>query len=76
MIDMIESLLDDSDYYVQKGVGWALRELWQLDMKTTTKFLNKNIARISPIAFTAAIEKIPIEEKEVLKKLRKEFRMK
>ena len=37
----------------------------------TTEFLRKNLLTIHPIAFTISIEKMPVEEKEVLKTQRK-----
>ena len=74
MISLVENLLNDEAYYVQKGVGWTLRELWQHDAIKTWKFLNQHIHRISAVAFTAAAEKIPLRKKEELKRMRKNSR--
>jgi 3-methyladenine DNA glycosylase AlkD len=67
---LIKPLLTDKEYYVQKGVGWALRELHNVYPQKTLRFLRNNIKSISPIAFTIAIEKMS-EKKEALKELRK-----
>jgi 3-methyladenine DNA glycosylase AlkD len=76
LIPFIENLLDDEDYFVQKGVGWALREIGNIYHKETYGFLKKNYARISGTAFAAAAEKLNPQEKEELKRLRKEARKK
>ena len=59
------------DYYVQKGVGWALRELHTVYPRETLPFIQLHLKNISPIAFTIAIEKMSLKEKEKLKLLRK-----
>lgn len=76
LIPFVENLLDDKDYFVQKGVGWALREIDNIYHKETFAFLKKNYARITGIAFAAASEKLSVKEKEELKNLRKEARKK
>ncbi|MCW3122899.1 MAG: hypothetical protein JWQ38_2391 [Flavipsychrobacter sp.] len=68
---LLAPLLTDKEYYVQKGVGWTLRELNNIYPKLTYAFLQKNIKSISPIAFTIAMEKMNEEEKKALKAIRK-----
>jgi 3-methyladenine DNA glycosylase AlkD len=68
---LVKRSLTDDNYYVQKGVGWTLRELGNIYSTKTWNFLMENIAYISPIAFTAAVEKINAAKKEKLKRLRK-----
>lgn len=68
---LIAPLLTDKEYYVQKGVGWALRELHTVYPAASLPFLQKNIKNISAIAFTIAIEKMNTGEKDDLKRLRK-----
>ena len=72
IITLINRLLDDKEYYVQKGVGWSLKELYQVYPKETLEYLEKNIKRISAVAFSPATEKLKKKEKEKLKKLRKQ----
>ncbi len=70
-IQLVENLLNDEDYFVQKGVGWSLREIGTKYSSETWKFLKKNVQQISPTAFSASVEKISVEKKEELKLLRK-----
>lgn len=71
---LLEPLLHDKEYYVQKGLGWTLRELRQAHQVKADKFIAKNLGVISPVAFTAAIEHLGKEEKERLKQKRKSMR--
>jgi 3-methyladenine DNA glycosylase AlkD len=68
---LLTSLLTDKEYYVQKGLGWALRELRNVYPKEAHVYLMRHIRTISPIAFTISIEKVEEKEKEKLKALRK-----
>ncbi|HXB10773.1 MAG TPA: DNA alkylation repair protein [Bacteroidia bacterium] len=76
MEPLVEKLLDDEDYFVQKGVGWALREIGHIYPKETFAFLKKYHVRITGVAFAAASEKLSAKEKEELKGLRKLARKK
>jgi hypothetical protein len=71
MEPLISSLLKDKEYYVQKGVGWALRELHAVYPKQTLSWLTSHIKFVSSIAFTIAIEKMNTATKNELKGLRK-----
>ncbi len=73
-LNLIENLLDDDHFYVQRGVGWALRECFNVDPKATMKFLNKHISRIAPIGYYAAVERLSLKEKARLLALRKTTR--
>jgi len=66
----IDNLLVDNEYYVQKAVGWSLKELYNVYPKETLNYLEKNIKNISSIAFSPATEKLLKHEKDSLKKLR------
>ena len=68
---LITPLLADKEYYVQKGVGWGLRELRNVYPKEAHAYLTKHIRAVSPIAFTIAVEKMAEKEKNILKALRK-----
>jgi 3-methyladenine DNA glycosylase AlkD len=76
LIPFVENLLGDKDYFVQKGVGWALREIGNAYNKETFAFLKKHYAEISGVAFSVAAEKLNNKEKEELKALRKSARKK
>lgn len=68
---LIFPLITDSEYYVQKAVGWALRESYNVYPKQTYAFIEENIKHISPTAFTTCLEKMTLKEKETLKLKRK-----
>ena len=64
-------LLEDSEYYVQKGVGWTLREMYNVYPEKTLQLMSENIKRISSKAFPAAIEKMPVDVVGMLKDMRR-----
>lgn len=68
---LIHSLLDDHEYYVQKAVGWSLREMYNVYPVESLEYMKRNGARISSTAFTTAIEKLDAKNKKALKELRK-----
>lgn len=75
-IDSIEKLMMDKEYFVQKGIGWALREICRHYPEEQMQFLYKNANLMSSTAFATATEKIDAIEKENLKQLRKQARSK
>ena len=72
ILNFIQPHLNDTHYYVQKAVGWALRECWNIYPKETMKFLRKFACQIPPAGWTAATEKLSRESKHELKMLRSE----
>ena len=68
---LISNLLLDKEYYVQKAVGWALRESFNAYPKQTFTFIEHNIKSISSVAFTTCIEKMNTAQKLTLKTKRK-----
>ncbi len=74
LISFVEPLLQDKEYYVQKGLGWTIREIYNVYPKETLGFIKKNLQKISPIAYSAAIEKLDIKLKKNLNEERKELR--
>jgi len=70
VLKFIKNLLEDEHYYVQKGVGWSLREAIQVYPKETYSFIDKNLEKLSSIAFTTVMEKVPTKRKELYKKQR------
>lgn len=76
LLDMVEPLITDKDYFVQKGLGWALREIGNIYPDEAMAFLNKYCTFLHSIAFTTAIEKIDAKIKDTLKARRKEQRSK
>jgi len=76
LLDMVGPLIADKDYFVQKGLGWALREIGNIYPEETMAFLNKHCTILHSVAFTTAVEKIDAQIKEMLKARRKEQRHK
>ena len=70
ILSFIEPHLDDSHYYVQKAVGWTLRECWNVYPEQTMKFMKKYAAQIPPGGWTAATEKLSKKSKNELRVLR------
>jgi 3-methyladenine DNA glycosylase AlkD len=68
---LITPLLQDKEYYVQKGLGWTLRELHNVYPVQALQYLEQHIKQVSSIAFTIAIEKMDATQKEKIKLLRK-----
>ena len=74
VLKMVSPLLKDKDYYVQKGVGWTLREAIQAYPKEVGKFIDQFVNDLSPIAFTTVCEKIGKEKVSQYKLMRKGLR--
>lgn len=74
IIRLVTPLLNDPDVFVQKGVGWCLRECHAVYPEHTLQYVFKQHARLSSIAFASATEKYPKAQKEKLKSLRKKSR--
>ena len=70
-IALITNLLDDEEYYVQKGLGWALREASNVYYDYTFDFILQHAKRLKPAAYSAAIEKLLPHHKAQVKILRK-----
>lgn len=76
IIVLVENILNDENYFVQKGIGWCLRETYIVYPKETYSFLIENHKRITATAFSSAGEKLSADKKEKLKSLRKKSRKK
>lgn len=74
LISFIEKQINDPHYYVQKGVGWTVRETYNLYPKETVAWLKKNIHRLSAPAWQASTEKLSLKIKSELKSQRKKSR--
>ncbi len=58
-IQMIKPHLQAPEYYLQKAVGWTLRECYNVYPAETTDFITKNLSNIHSDAWYAASEKMP-----------------
>ncbi len=76
MIAQVDNLILDKEYYVQKGLGWTLREIYNVYPEKTLKYIKENLFKISPIAYSAATEKIDKKTKANLNNERRAYRLK
>lgn len=75
ILTFVKPHLRDDHYYVQKGVGWTLRECWNIYPEKTLSFLNDHAALIPAAGWTAATEKLALKDKQLLKTKRTEKRV-
>ncbi len=71
LIAFVEPLLADQDYYVQKGVGWTLREIYNVYPTETLRFFENRAFVIDPRAWSAATEKLDKAARASLNSLRR-----
>lgn len=69
-ISLVRGVFFDHDIYVQKGVGWTLRELFHVYPKEVYAFLLDHAKEIHPSAWQAATEKLSKLQKQKLKQHR------
>jgi len=67
---LLQPLLSDREHYVQKGVGWTLREAVQVYPQRTLAFVDQHCEQLSSVAFTTVMEKTPATEKQLFKQRR------
>ena len=71
LIAFVEPLLTDQDYYVQRGVAWTLREIYNVYPAETLRFFENRAAVIDPGAWSAATEKLDKATRASLNSLRR-----
>lgn len=76
VFELVEPLIYHKDPYVQKGVGWQLREAYNLYPKQTLAFLKKHNTEFPATVFSYATEKLSKDVKQKLKAERKVARTK
>jgi 3-methyladenine DNA glycosylase AlkD len=74
LISFVNPLLSDEEYYVQKGIGWTLREIYNVYPEKALNYIQKNLFNISPNAYSAATEKIDKNIKKEMNDRRKRNR--
>lgn len=75
LIVFITPLLDDEDYYVQKGVGWTLREIFNVYPQKTIRYIKEHLTSLSSIAYSTATEKLDRQKKVSFNEKRKKSRV-
>lgn len=71
MIPLIERLVSDDDYFVQKAVGWALRDIALVFPELTETWVEAHVAELSSPAFATASERTHPTLKEAWKEVRR-----
>ncbi len=56
LFECIEANLDDPDFFIRKGIGWALRSLAWTDLDTVESFVARNSERLSPLSRREALK--------------------
>lgn len=74
LIRFVDPLLEDEDYYVQKGVGWTLREIHNLYPTEALGYIQANVLLLRPLAYSSATEKLDKVSKAKLNLQRKQHR--
>lgn len=72
---LLQPLIADREHYVQKGVGWTLREAVQVYPQNTLAFIDQHCEKLSATAFTTVMEKTPAAEKQLFKQRRQRRRL-
>ena len=74
ILTLVKNQLQFDDYYVQKGVGWTLRESHNVYPKETYAFISAHIHILSAHAFSTSIEKMSVSQRQLLKDKRRQVR--
>jgi 3-methyladenine DNA glycosylase AlkD len=74
MMPLVMACMDDKRYYVQKAVGWVLREMADAYPGKVHAYIETNKARMSGVAFSVATEHFSTEERQKLLAWRKAHR--
>ncbi|GAB4142765.1 MAG: hypothetical protein Fur0024_5400 [Patescibacteria group bacterium] len=71
LISFILPHINFSHYYVQKAVGWTIREIYNVYPEECFDFMKNFAKKISSVAWYATTEKLRKEQKDFLMKIRK-----
>ena len=58
-LQVLEKLLHDDEFWVQRAVGTWLRECWKRDRRRTEAFLRAHVQGLRPVTITVATERAP-----------------
>lgn len=76
IINLVKPLLADNTHYVQRGVGWTLKELGKVYPTEQEEFIFDHAAALSPIAYSAGTEKWDKAKRAQVKAIRQAARIK
>jgi 3-methyladenine DNA glycosylase AlkD len=66
---LLERLLYDKEFWVQRAVGTWLRECWKKDEERTASFLRSHARGLRPVTITVATERAPKRFREELRRM-------
>ncbi len=55
LLGAINESLGDDEFFIRKGIGWALRTYAKTNPKTVIDYVNKNRKRLSPLSKKEAL---------------------
>jgi 3-methyladenine DNA glycosylase AlkD len=67
---LLEELLYDEEFWVQRAVGTWLRECWKKDRERTERFLLEHVKGMPKVVITVATERAPRSFRVKLRQLR------
>ena len=56
LFDCIDPNLSHPDFFIRKGIGWALRDLAWTDLDTVESYVSRNQASLSPLSRREALK--------------------
>ncbi|MFC4910702.1 DNA alkylation repair protein [Actinomadura gamaensis] len=65
-----EVLLDESEFFIRKAIGWVLRELSKKDPGWVADWTSRHLVRMSGVTFREAVRHLPPETAEALARSR------
>jgi 3-methyladenine DNA glycosylase AlkD len=70
---LLERLVSDREFWVQRAVGTWLRECWKKDRPRTERFLRRHARALSRVAITVATERAPKRFRADLRRIHAAF---
>ncbi len=67
---LLERLVYDKEFWVQRAVGTWLRECWKKDRKMTEAFLLNHVKGLPKVVITVATERAPVSFRKKLRQMR------
>ncbi len=67
---LLELLVPDREFWVQRAVGTWLRECWKQNPRRTERFLRRHAGHLAPVTLTVATERAPKPLRAELRKRR------
>lgn len=74
VLSHLSSQLEAPEHYVQKAVGWTLREAWQAYPEALAAWLEGELHRIRPAALTTMLEKASPQQVRVWRSRHRDIR--